>query len=187
MSLPASDRFFPETRVWDILVRVLHWTLVAAIAVAWLTEDGPASLHDGAGYVALAVLAVRLAWGFVGPRSARFSRFMRSRDETLGYALALATHSEPRYLGHNPLGGWMIACLIATAAGAGVTGWLYTTDAFWGLKWMEAIHEGFANLLLLLIAGHVAGVAFTSWSQRENLVVSMIDGRKEHRPGDIEP
>ncbi len=187
MSSPASGNPKAEVRVWDILVRFLHWSLVAGIAIAWLTEDGPGVLHDGAGYVVLAIVAIRLVWGLAGPRSARFVRFLRSRPATLAYARAILSGAEPRYLGHNPLGGRMIAALLLTAAGAGVSGWLYTTDAFWGLSWMEAIHEAFANLLLLLIAAHIAGVAFTSWRQKENLVRAMVSGRKESRPRDIEP
>lgn len=167
-----------EVRVWDPLVRLGHWTLAGAVAVAWLSHEGPARLHDGAGYLALAVVATRLLWGFVGPARARFVDFLRGPAATLAYARALLAGREPRFLGHNPLGGWMILALLSTVAATGLSGWLLTTDAFWGSEAVEELHEATANLLLLLIAGHVAGVLVTSWRHRESLVAAMITGRK---------
>jgi len=170
--------------VWDPLVRILHWSLVAGVTVAWITEDGPAKLHDGAGYAVLIVIAIRLVWGIAGPVFARFRSFVRGPSATLDYAKAVARGTKARHLGHNPLGAWMIVALLLCAAATGVSGWLLTTDTFWGIAWMEAVHDAFANLLLALIALHVTGVIFTSFRQRENLVRAMIDGRKESRPGD---
>lgn len=175
-----------QRTVWDPLVRVMHWSLVASITVAWVTEDGPGWLHDGAGYTVLIVVAIRLVWGFLGSDFARFRSFVQEPSVTLEYANSLARGTEPRHLGHNPLGGWMILALLACATAAGVTGWLYTTDMYWGVAWMEELHEAFANGLLALIALHVAGVVFTSYRQRENLAAAMIHGRKAIRPGDQE-
>ena len=59
-----------------------------------------------------------------------------------------------------------------------MTGWLYTTDRFWGVEWVGELHEGLAEALLVLIALHVAGVAFASWRHHENLVAAMLHGRK---------
>lgn len=171
---PAEARI----RVWDPLVRIGHWGLVLAVATAWLTHEGPAVLHDNAGYLALAIVVVRVLWGFLGPARARFADFVRGPRATLAYARALLAGSEPRFLGHNPLGGWMILALLSTVALAGVSGWLLTTDRFWGSEPVEAVHAGAANLLLLLIALHVAGVIFASLRHRENLVLAMITGRK---------
>jgi cytochrome b len=167
-----------EVRVWDLTVRLFHWSLVAAVTLAWLTDHGPAVLHDNAGYVALGLVAFRIVWGFVGTRHARFEQFLQGPGRTLRYAVILSSGHEERHLGHNPLGGWMIAALLACVAATGLTGWLYTTDEFWGVGWMEELHEGLAVTLLWLIALHVGGVIFTSLRQRENLVAAMWDGRK---------
>ena len=178
-------------RVWDPLLRIAHWTLVASILAAWVTAElkleAAKPAHEWTGYTALAVIALRIAWGWVGPRYARFGQFLRSPARTLSYARAVITRSEPRYLGHNPLGGWMIVALLAASAAAGLSGWLSVTDRFWGVEWVQELHEALANALFALAGVHVAGVAFTSLRQRENLLLSMITGRKPAvRPGDVD-
>lgn len=170
-------------KVWDALVRVMHWMLVGCIAAAWFTQQ---RLHEWIGYAALAVIALRFAWGFVGSRYARFGSFVVSPRKVLQYAHALRRGNEPRYLGHNPLGGWMIVALLGMVAVVSGTGWLATTDRYWGVAWVEELHEACADALLLLVALHVAGVAATSLRQRENLVRAMLTGRKAApRPGDV--
>ena len=171
-------------RVWDPFVRVFHWSQAALIAVAWLTEDGPKTLHQTAGYIIAGMLALRVVWGFVGPRHARFSDFVRGPSTVLGYMRAMVAGREPRYLGHNPAGGAMVVALLLTVAGTAVTGWLQTTDAFWGSSVMEEIHETLASLILVLVAAHLAGVALASMRHDENLARSMVDGRK--RPLDTD-
>jgi len=173
VTVPAANQ-----KVWDPLVRVLHWTLVASVLLSWITRDGGGLWHEWTGYVALGVVAVRFIWGWTGPARARFAAFVRSPAATLGYAQRVLSHREPRHLGHNPLGGWMVVALLADVALTGLSGWLYTTDRFWGVEWVEELHEAFANALLPLVALHVAGVIFTSWRHRENLVAAMVHGRK---------
>ncbi len=187
----VSDRALEKSKrsvaVWDPLVRIVHWSLVTGIAVTWLTTEGPSVVHDTVGYAVLALVALRLVWGFVGPEKARFVRFVRTPLATLDYAKRLLRGTEPRHIGHNPLGGWMIVALLATAFAAAVTGWLYTTDRFWGVKWMEELHEFFAVLILVLAALHVIGVIVTSIRHRENLVAAMWSGRKRAPAGDDQP
>ena len=72
----------------------------------------------------------------------------------------------------------MIVALLAVTAGAGFTGWLYTTKRFWGVQWVAILHSPLADILLFLIVFHIAGVAFTSVRQGENLVSAMVHGRK---------
>ena len=165
-------------KVWDLLVRILHWSLVLGVATAWLTRKGARDAHELIGYAVLAILVLRLLWGFAGTRYARFSEFVRSPRFTMAYAADLARGNEARYIGHNPLGGWNIVLLLAAIALASLSGWLYTTDEFWGVEWVEDTHEALSNFLLALIALHLAGVAFTSYRQRENLVAAMLHGRK---------
>jgi cytochrome b len=170
-------------KVWDPLVRIAHWSLIACIAAAWFTSK---SLHEGIGYAALGIVAMRVVWGGIGPRYARFRQFVMGPAATLDYAKAVAARTEPRYLGHNPLGGWMIIALLATVALVGASGWLSVTDRFWGVAWVQDTHEFLANALLLLAAGHIGGVVYTSLHHRENLPRAMITGLKRAPgPGDV--
>ncbi len=166
----------PELKVWDPVVRIVHWTLAASVATAWFVTTG--RVHDIAGYLVLALLAFRTVWGFAGPQRARFADFIKSPGVALRYARDLLAGREPRYIGHNPLGGWMILALIGAGILTSVSGWLYTTDAFWGVAWVETVHVVSAYSILVLVALHVVGVVFTSIRQRENLVASMIHGKK---------
>ena len=174
------QRAQPTIKVWDRLVRLLHWSLVLAVVIAWTSTLGLgfSSAHEPAGYVALGAVALRLVWGVAGSRYARFSQFIRTPRAVWHYAVQLSDKTEARYIGHNPLGGWMILLLLACVAGLGVTGWLYTTDYFWGSAWLDKLHQLLAWALLALVALHLAGVAFTSLRQGENLAASMVDGRK---------
>ena len=165
-------------RVWDRAVRVLHWTLVVAVALSALGLVALFGLHQPAGYVALAAVLARIVWGAIGSRYARFAQFVRGPRASLRYARALAAGREPRFVGHNPLGGWMVVALMLCTVALAVTGWVYTTDAFWGDESVETVHRALAWTLLGLVAAHVAGVLFTSLRQRENLVASMLSGAK---------
>jgi cytochrome b len=165
-------------RVWDPFVRIVHWLLAAAVLLAWATGEGWGRSHEWLGYAALALVAVRLPWGRFGPKHARFADFVYSPRHTLAYARSFLTATSPRYLGHNPLGGWMILGLLAAVAATAATGWLYTTDTFWGIEWVGELHHWCADILLALALLHVAGVAAACFRHRENLVAAMIHGYK---------
>jgi cytochrome b len=179
-------------RVWDGLVRTLHWTLAAAAAICMISGHWPPShfddWHHTAGYVAGAAVVLRLIWGFAAGRAnsryARLAQFVRSPRAVLAYARAVRAGREPRYIGHNPLGGWMVLALWATAFALFVTGWLYTTDWLWGCEWLSDLHAWLAWGLLALVACHLAGVVMTSWRHRENLVSAMFSGIKRSPEGE---
>jgi len=202
-----------EVSVWDPVVRVGHWVIVAGFAVAYLTGDDLLSLHAWAGYVVGAVVAFRIFWGFVGPRQACFSDFLYPPRRVFAYLADLVRFRAQRYLGHSPAGGAMVLALLfmltatvatglmtyaadqhagplaplyaiqdpanAAATENGTTG---ATDKERGRNGKESAiretHELLANLTLALVVLHVAGVALASIVHRENLVATMITGRK---------
>jgi cytochrome b len=182
LAAPAARTMQPATvRVWDPLVRLFHWSLVTSFTIAWLTEEGK-GLHRSAGYVVLALVAVRVIWGFVGGRHARFRDFVPRPQDLLAYLKSLRGGHARRYLGHKTAGGAMIVLLLAMLILTGGSGWLMTTDAFWGIEWVGELHEIAANLTVALVFGHVAGVIFSSLAHGENLVLAMITGRKRAEP-----
>lgn len=164
--------------VWDPFVRVFHWSQAALIALAWLTADEVKWLHEWSGYLVGALIGLRVFWGFLGTEHARFSDFVRGPRAIIAYLGDLLHRRERRYLGHNPAGGAMIVALLTVTAATALTGWLQTTDAFWGSQRMEDLHESLANLILVLVAFHVGGVILESRRHGENLVRAMITGMK---------
>lgn len=188
--------------VWDIGVRIFHWTLVGGFAIAYLSEGEPLWLHIWAGYVVAAVVILRILWGFVGPQHARFSDFVSPLGRVLSHLLDELRFRAKRYIGHSPAGGAMVVLLLAvllltTASGAALlarekgmgpfssfisispqavrqgSGEDREVESSW-----EEIHEVFANLALVLVLVHIGGVVLASLSHRENLVASMLNGRK---------
>jgi cytochrome b len=178
-TIEAGGATPPATvKVWDLFLRIFHWSLVALWVTAYATGDEIERVHVAAGYGIAGLLSLRVIWGFVGPRHARFSNFLRSPRETLAYLRDVVLLRAPRYLGHNPAGGAMIVALITALTATCITGYMMTSDLFWGAKWVEEVHEALANLSLGLIALHVIGVLVASFEHRENLVTAMWTGRK---------
>lgn len=195
-------------RVWDPVIRIGHWVLVAAFATAFLTQGEPQWLHTSAGYVLAGTVALRIVWGLVGPRRARFSDFVTGPGRVVGYLRDLAAGRAARHLGHSPAGGAMtLALLVALAItalsgmatlavdeGQGPLAGIVTEQSLpdWAMdeqeqgeqgqhepaEAFEEIHEVAANATLLLILLHIAGVLWASRVHGENLIRAMINGRK---------
>jgi cytochrome b len=167
-----------SVKVWDPFVRVFHWSLAGLFFLAYATGDESENVHIAAGYAIAGLLALRIVWGFVGSRHARFNDFVRSPGTVLAYLRDVMLLRAPRYVGHNPAGGAMVVALIAMLSGTCITGYMMTTAAYWGSQVLEEVHEAFANLSIGLVAFHVLGVLVASVEHRENLVRAMVTGRK---------
>jgi cytochrome b len=165
-------------KVWDPFVRLFHWTLALSFALAWFSAKSWDDLHIWAGYAAGSLVVLRLVWGIIGARFARFSQFVRTPGKVLDYLKAVAVGREARYIGHNPAGGAMVIALLLTILATALSGWALTTDAFWGDSRLQRLHDGLAHVLLLLVFAHWAGVALASFRHKENLVGAMVGGQK---------
>jgi cytochrome b len=189
---PASQSDASRVRVWDLLVRIFHWSLVGGFATAFIVEDDLLGVHVWAGYLVLTLIAVRLVWGVIGTRHARFTDFVRGPRQVLGYIRDALRLKAPRYLGHNPAGGAMVVALLLLVGLTDLSGMaLYGAQELSGPlaplmagtsaatgEVLEETHEVLANLTLGFIVLHVAGVLFSSLAHRENLVGGMLTGRK---------
>jgi len=154
-------------------VRVLHWTLAAVVIFDFVVDDG-GPLHRGVGYVAAAVVLLRL----VRAAAARGAEGFAALRPSLARTLAYLRRGAPRTLGHDPLGIWMVWLLWTLVLLLAVTGWMTRLDAFWGDDRLHAVHAAIAYVLVAAAVLHVAGVAAMSWRWRENLPATMVTGKK---------
>jgi cytochrome b len=165
-------------KVWDVFVRVSHWLLVILFASAWYSGGIWDVPHLAAGYGVIAVVVARVVWGFICPGNARFSSFVHGPRVTMGYIAGMLRMRAPRYIGHNPAGAAMVIALLATIAVICASGVMMTTNAFWGVKWVDNLHAASSSFALILVGLHIGGVIFASIEHGENLVRSMITGLK---------
>lgn len=179
-------------KIWDPLVRLFHWSLVLAFFTAYFTEEDFMDIHTWAGYVVAGLVTFRILWGFIGPRHARFSDFVRGPKTVIAFLKAHIGGHAKRYLGHNPAGGAMVIALLLSLTFTALSGMsLYGADDCAGPlagylcgsgdeleDALKEIHEFFANFTLILVFFHVAGVWLASRLHQENLVRAMLTGRK---------
>lgn len=111
-----------HVRVWDPVVRIGHWVLAGAFLTAYFSGDEFKDIHVIAGYTAATVVAIRIVWGFVGTRHARFSSFVRGPGSVFGYLAGLVSGKSGRHVGHNPAGAAMILALLLGVAGTATSG-----------------------------------------------------------------
>lgn len=162
--------------VWDLPVRVFHWLLVLCFAGAWLTSEFESleTWHLAFGYTSGALIVFRLLWGLVGTRYARFSSFVAPPRAVIQYLFSLFGSNKKHYLGHNPAGGAVMLSLMILVLLVVFSGYV----EFKKLVEFDDLHEGLANLSLALVGAHVAAAVLMSRLENENLVQSMLDGKK---------
>lgn len=190
MAEPRDAR--PRVLVWDLPVRLMHWTLVLAVGGAWATQEIEGDwfkYHVWCGYVVLVVAATRIAWGFVGTRHARFAAFIRGPSAIFAYARGLFGRAAERHAGHNPLGALMVLALLLLLLAQAVTG-LFANDQIMAngplygyvsgatSDRLTSLHKQGFDLLLAAIALHVAAAFFYLLVRRDNLILPMLTGRK---------
>jgi cytochrome b len=168
--------------VWDFPVRVFHWLLVISFAGAWLTSESDAQqmIHYAFGYSACALVLFRVVWGLVGTRYARFAQFIKGPTETIHHIKAILTGHHPSELGHNPAGALVMIALMLLVLLIGLTGY-WSVKEFLG-DFMSEAHEVTANIALWLVIIHIIAAVIMSLLQKENLIKSMVTGKKQGTP-----
>ncbi|HJV27572.1 MAG TPA: cytochrome b/b6 domain-containing protein [Aromatoleum sp.] len=189
-----------QIKVWDMLVRTFHWTLVTSFFTGFfITDKFP--LHAYAGYLIFTLVLTRIVWGFVGSPYARFSAFIYTVRETIQYTLSAFRMGPAReYLSHNPMGAIMVFAFLFLLLGNTIIGtMLYAAQQLEGplvdivpTYWdesLEDIHKFVAKMLISLAGFHICGVIWASWWHRQNYVLAMFTGyksvftRRTHREG----
>jgi cytochrome b len=188
--MPSSNR----VRAWDVPTRMFKWSLVAAIAAAWATNKYAAphpEWHKWSGYAALTLVIFRLFWGVCGSTAARFSSFVVGPRSVAKYAWSEMRGRQRHFLGHNPLGGWMVVALLAAVAAQAVLGLFSAGDDWTSLRGPLAhtvsdgtvdaamhLHRLGFDLIVILVVVHVTANVFLDVVRRAGLIRGIITGNK---------
>lgn len=177
-------------RVWDAPTRLFHWAIVVLLGVSWLSESrGWMTIHFLSGYSVIALLLFRLAWGFVGSETSRFSRFLKSPMAALRHLAHLHRREPDTEIGHNAAGGWMVLVMLALLAVQVSTGLFANDDGDtegplfnyvskgWS-DWLSHIHALNFKLIQIAVVLHVLAVLGYLVLKRHDLVRPMITGEK---------
>ncbi|MCF1710021.1 cytochrome b/b6 domain-containing protein [Tabrizicola sp. J26] len=167
-----------KVRVWDPFVRIFHWSVVGGFLANAIFTNPEKSLHHTIGLTVLGLVALRLVWGLIGPRHARFSDFPPNPAAAMDQMREMATGRRRIHLGHSPLGALMIYNLLLTLIAIGVTGYMQTTVAWFGVEWVEELHGAFVTWAEISVALHVLAVFTESRRLGVNLPRSMLTGYK---------
>ena len=170
-----------KVRVWDKFVRFFHWSLVACVLANFFVIDDGETVHQWLGYTASILVCARIVWGFIGSRHARFSDFFPTPAAIRQHLRDMMSGSKAHDDGHNPLGAVVMLAMLVIVLSLGATGYLQTTDAFWGEEWLQELHEGLASALIALAGFHALAAIVMSRIERTNLVAAMITGIKVRR------
>jgi cytochrome b len=195
MTSPATPG---KVKVWDLPVRLAHWLLLGLVGFSWWSgEQGGDQMvwHSWSGYAILTLVVFRIGWGFIGSDSARFASFVRGPRASFAYLRSVLKRQPKAYLGHNPLGGWMIMALLLVLLVQVVTGLLGNDDsdyeaplAHWishdTSSLVSALHGYSFDLLLILLGLHVAAVLTHVVLQRDDMLKAMFTGVKTSLTGD---
>ena len=178
----ATGRVRQAIMVWDMPVRVFHWLLVICFAGAWLTSESERlqMIHYAFGYTSCLLVVIRLIWGVIGTRYARFTQFLKRPNAVLEHFMAMLRGHAHHDVGHNPAGGLVMVLLMLLILVIGLTGYLSVKE-FLGNFASEA-HEIVSSLALAFVVVHILAAIVMSVLERQNLVKSMVDGKKQGMP-----
>lgn len=179
-------------RVWDLPTRIFHWAVVALVLAQWCSAEWnwlSMDWHFRLGYAVLALVLFRIAWGFVGSDSARFSRFLAGPSAVAAYVPGILRREPSARPGHNPLGGWAVFAMLSLLLAQSTTGLFASDDiSLYGplservsvdtAETLTSLHKTLTDVLVAMIALHLGAVSWYSIWKREGLVASMVSGRK---------
>jgi cytochrome b len=187
--LLPQESTMPRVLIWDLPTRIFHWLLTigffisAAISVMADEDSSLFSGHMILGIVLVVMVLLRIVWGFVGTRYARFTSFLFSPMALMRYGFGALSGTEARSIGHNAGSSYAIYTMLGLVIAAAVTGLMISR----GNEAAEELHEVASYLLMAVVCCHLIGVAWYSLRHKENITLSMLTGRKEASAEDSIP
>lgn len=183
--------------VWDLPVRLFHWLLVLCLAGQYITAellDGYMDVHFYIGYFTLGLIIFRLIWGFVGPKHSRFSNFISSPAAAFHYLKLLIQRKNPKYTGHNPLGGWIVPVVLLLVGLQAVSGLFVDDDVLYQGPYYSAVdaelqgtfqwlHHNIFDVIIGVIVLHLLAIAWYQLVLKYPLIGAMLHGKKAARTG----
>ena len=187
-----DDTNTQPVRIWDAPTRLFHWLLALLILAQYLTGEfdlvEDMRWHFWGGYATLTLIVFRVLWGMFGSQTSRFGEFVRGPTAVTAYVRNRFSSAQVK-VGHNPLGGWSVVALLLVLAAQCVTG-LFASDDLDNagvlaahvsgrtVKLMTHWHHLTQDVLLVLIAIHIAAVLLYLLLRHENLITPMLSGRR---------
>ncbi len=179
--------------VWDVPIRLFHWTLAGLIGFSWWSaKNDHIDWHLYSGFGILSLLIFRLLWGLFGSSTARFANFVRGPSAVLAY---LRDHSSWKVAGHTPLGALSVIALLGAVL-VQVSLGLFATDEdglnegplahFISVDASERVrdvHELWFKVVLGLIVLHVGAILYYRLVEKKKLTKAMITGTNSLEPG----
>lgn len=177
-----------RVRVWDLPIRIFHWTLVLLVVfsfVSGMLGGGLIKWHGWSGLAITGLLVFRILWGLFGSTYARFASFVPTPGRLLAYL-----GGTWRGLGHNPLGALSVFALLGILIFQASSGLVANDDiAFEGplyalvskstSDWLSSLHRQAFWPIVVLVVLHIGAVLFYVLVKKDNLIKPMLSGMKE--------
>lgn len=179
-------------KIWDIWIRLFHWTLAASVGFllyTGLTGNLFFDWHKDVGEFVLLLILFRIIWGLVGSSNARLSRLFRSPKDGVEHIKHLVRREVPLEREHNAAGAWAVLAMILMLGTQAITG-LFIADedelvegALYGnvssamTDLMYRIHHINAELIQVILLVHVGMVILYAVYAKRNLVLPMLTGK----------
>lgn len=176
----------PRILIWDLPVRLFHWMLtlliLGALGISLLVKDSSPwyPYHSVLALIAAPLILVRIVWGFVGTRHARFWSFLFSPKAVAKYFIDALRWRETRHAGHNPGAAYFVILMMLLPLMSVLSGYQLGQ----GNKDVKDFHEILAYVLLGVIGVHIVGVILHTLRHKELIALSMVDGRKQADPSE---
>jgi cytochrome b len=182
-------------KVWDLPVRLFHWSIVVLVLAAWLSQEfDRMNLHMWIGYTILTLVLFRVVWGIIGSDTARFRRFLRGPVAAFRHLAHIRRREPDLEIGHNAAGGWMVLVMLALLGVQAGTGLFSNDDANTEgplmhlvgkgrSDWLSHIHSLNFTFIEIVIVLHVLAIGTYAVLKRQNLVRPMLTGTKIMPPG----